>query len=84
MSLQAHLCWSLLFMKSHGSMAPIGALDYRKMKSCEYFRVFFYSCDEEEEAIFCFGFLLWFFNGSVIWWLGKNVLPHCQVFFSKK
>jgi hypothetical protein len=46
--------------------------------------VFFYFCDEEEEAIFCFGFLLWFFNGFVIWWLGRNVLPHCQVFFSKK
>lgn len=38
MSLQAHLCWFLLFVKSHGSMAPIGALDYRKMKSCEYLK----------------------------------------------
>jgi hypothetical protein len=33
-SLQAYLFWFLLFMKTRGSMAPIGALDYRRMRSC--------------------------------------------------
>ncbi len=39
MSLQAWLCWFLFFMKTHGSMALIGALDYKRMRSCGHMKV---------------------------------------------
>ncbi len=34
MSFHAYLCWFLLFMRTNGNMALIGALDYWKMRSC--------------------------------------------------
>ncbi len=38
MTIQAYLFWFLFFMKIHGSMTPIGVLDYEKMKSYEYLK----------------------------------------------
>jgi hypothetical protein len=38
MSSQAYLSWFLFFMTSHGFMAPIGALDYRRMKNFGYLK----------------------------------------------
>ncbi len=37
-SLQAHLCWLLFFMKIDGNLIPIGVLDYGRMRSCAYIK----------------------------------------------
>jgi hypothetical protein len=38
MSVWTYLWWFLFFMKIRGSMAPIDALDYGKMRSCKYLK----------------------------------------------
>jgi len=38
MNSQAYLSWFLFFMMFHGFMAPIGALDYGKMRNFIYLK----------------------------------------------